>query len=96
MRNGTRFLGVIAAGAALASCGSGSSGSASASSPSYHETGTKELGTQIIYQVSDAFSSTAFASVEVTLTWAFDGLPLFLWKRLPAQQGLPPFSGRLL
>ncbi len=81
MKNGIRFLGCLLSLASLVSCGSGSASERSLSS--YSETGAEDLGTQIVCQVSDAYSSAAFSSVEVTANWVFGGLPLFFGSACP-------------
>jgi hypothetical protein len=72
------FFGVAMLLASLASCGASSSALSS-----YSVTETLDLGTCAVYQISEAFSPKAFASVEVTPGWRFDGLPLFFESGCP-------------
>lgn len=79
-----RFFNVAVLLASLVSCSPSSTGGSDSSSPlSYSMTESQDLGTCAVYQISEAFSSKAFSSVEVKPGWCFDGLPLFFESGCP-------------
>jgi|GEM_PF-3056181 hypothetical protein len=88
------FFSVAILLASLVSCGPSSTKKSDSFSPSnsydsslspssYSVTESQDLGTCAVYQISDAFSSKAFSSVEVKPGWRFDGLPLFFESGCP-------------
>jgi hypothetical protein len=79
-----RFFGVAVLLAFLVSCSPSSAEESDPSSPSsYSVAESQDLGTCAVYQISEAFSSKAFSSVEVKPGWRFDGLPLFFESGCP-------------
>jgi len=93
MRKSLCFFNAIALLALLASCDPFAFGKSESSSKkesgfssslfSYSETESRDLGTCVVYQISDAFSAKAFSSVEAKPGWRFDGLPLFFESGCP-------------